>query len=202
MTVPGADLDMVRKLRALPAVGRKQVPGVGLVGVLLVVCGDDPLPLAAPEAPGRAGGRGCRLGTEPAGLPRPGSGRRFSTRHAGPVLLEHASQNAHLVEDFDRLAVWYDTLIRPFSGADLLTRRSGVMSGLPRLLIPVCSILGCGPGRELAPRRGRSVPEGEVVGADLAGGDDPVGPCRRAPAGDRDDCAFFQADAGGLPVLF
>ena len=197
MTVLSANLDMVRKLRALPDVGMKQVPGIGLVGVLWWYAGTVLYPSQLLKHRGMQV-VGDVVGTEPAGLPRPGSGLRFSTRHPDPVILEDVSQNAHLVEDFDRLAVWYDTLILPFSAPIF----DEALRGMGGYLAPDSRVLdlGCGPGRELR-RVAALVPEGEVVGADLA-----AGMIRSAHAAARErgtaNCAFFQADAGRLPVLF
>ena len=161
-----ANLDMVRKLRALPDVGMKQVPGIGLVGVLWWYAGTVLYPSQLLKHRGMQV-VGDVVGTEPAGLPRPGSGLRFSTRHPDPVILEDVSQNAHLVEDFDRLAVWYDTLIRPFSAPIF----DEALRAMGKYLAPDSRVLdlGCGPGRELR-RVAALVPEGEVVGADLATG--------------------------------
>jgi ubiquinone/menaquinone biosynthesis C-methylase UbiE len=197
MAMPGAELDMVRKLRALPAVGMKQVPGVGLVGALWWYAATILYPSQLLK---RRGVQvvGDVVGTTPSDLPRPGAGRRFSVGHSEPVLMDSASQNAHLVEDFDRLAVWYDTLVRPFS-APVFDEALRVIAGY---LAPDSRVLdlGCGPGRELR-RVTALVPEGEVVGADLA-----PGMLRSAHAAARRheiaNCAFFQADAGRLPTVF
>jgi SAM-dependent methyltransferase len=59
---------------------------------------------------------------------------------------------------------------------------------------------GCGAGRELR-RMARLVPDGEVVGVDLAAG--MVNAAQRAArAAGLDHCAFFQADVGDLPEAF
>src|SRR5437764_8072782 len=58
---------------------------------------------------------GAPVGEEPAGLPRPGLGRRFSDDGLGPVLLEQPSEHGHLVTEFDELAELYEVLVRPFS---------------------------------------------------------------------------------------
>jgi ubiquinone/menaquinone biosynthesis C-methylase UbiE len=195
--MPGTELDIVRKLRAVPAVGRKQVPGVGLVGVLWWYAGAILYPAQLLKRRG-VPVVGDVAGTEPVGLPRPGAGPRFSDRHPDPVLMDEESQNAHLVDDFDRLAVWYDALVRPFSAPvfdEALRPIAGYLAPDSRVLD-----LGCGPGRELR-RVAALVPDGEVVGADLA-----PGMIRSAHAAARREgignCAFFQADAGRLPSLF
>ena len=193
----GAEPDVLRKLRALPAVGMKQVPGVGLVGVLWWYAGTILYPSQLLKRRG-VPVMGDVVGTEPSGLPRPGAGRRFSTRHSEPVLMDDVSQNAHLVEDFDRLAVWYDTLVRPFS-EPVFDEALGVIAGY---MAPDSRVLdlGCGPGRELR-RVAALVPEGEVVGADLAAG--MIGSAHAAARRQGiANCAFFQADAGRLPSRF
>ena len=58
---------------------------------------------------------------------------------------------------------------------------------------------GCGSGRELA--RSRLVPDGEVVGIDLAAGM-VTAAHRAARAHGLDNTAFFQADVGDLPAEF
>jgi SAM-dependent methyltransferase len=139
---------------------------------------------------------GPPVGEEPVGLPQPGLGRGFSNDGREPVLLDHPSENRHLVEDFDELAAFYEVLVRPFS-TPIFTEALDVIR---RYLAPDSRVLdaGCGPGRE-ARRVAGVVPVGEVVGIDLAAGMVEV-----AAASSRrsDNCVFFQADVGSLPGRF
>ena len=58
---------------------------------------------------------------------------------------------------------------------------------------------GCGPGRELK-QMARLVPDGEVVGIDLAAGM-VVSAHRAARAAGLDHCALYQSDVGELPKI-
>jgi SAM-dependent methyltransferase len=137
-------------------------------------------------------------GEPPARLRPRGLGPYFSVRHTAPVLLDRPTQNGHLVEEFDRLAWLYETLVRPFSTPifdEALELIRGYLSPDSRVLDA-----GCGPGRELR-RVASFVPRGEVVGVDLAAG---MVNAAHASARRRglDNCAFFQADVGDLPRRF
>jgi SAM-dependent methyltransferase len=130
-------------------------------------------------------------------LARRGLGRWFSTRHRRPVLLANP-KGLESVEEFDRLADVYDAFVEPFSRPIFDEALEVMRPHLP----PDARVLdlGCGSGRE-ASRVARSVPEGEVVGIDLAAG--MVGSAfRAARAGGLDNCAFFQADVAELPETF
>ena len=56
------------------------------------------------------------VGEEPTGVPRKGLGAYFSRRSEQPVLLAHATEHDHLVDEFDRMAEVYAAFVRPFSG--------------------------------------------------------------------------------------
>ena len=141
---------------------------------------------------------GPPVGGEPVGLPRPGLGRRFVELAPEPVLLAEPSENAPLVEEFSDLADFYEVLVRPFSTPIF----DEALTVLRRYLAPDARVLdaGCGPGRELR-RVAALVPEGEAVGIDLAEG---MVKAADSAARERglDNCAFFQADVGDLPVEF
>ncbi len=128
----------------------------------------------------------------------PGLGPYYSERLDGPRLLEKPSEHDHLVEEFDRLSEAYDSYVRPFS-TPLFDEAIQVLTPLitadARLLDA-----GCGPGRELK-RMARLVPDGEVVGVDLAEGM-VVSAYRAARASGLDNTAFVQADVGDLPSDF
>jgi ubiquinone/menaquinone biosynthesis C-methylase UbiE len=141
---------------------------------------------------------GPPAGEEPVGLPSRGLGLHFSKRAPGPVLLEEPAQNRHLVEDFDRLAGFYEVLVRPFS-TPIFDEALRVIRGY---LAPDARVLdvGCGPGREVR-RVAALVPQGEVVGVDLAAG--MVRAAYTSVVRRRlDNCVFFQADVGELPRVF
>jgi ubiquinone/menaquinone biosynthesis C-methylase UbiE len=137
-------------------------------------------------------------GHDPVDIPRPGLGPRFSVEHDRPVLLEAATEHDALVEEFDRMGEVYEAYVRPFS-TPIFDEAALVMEPW---LAPDARLLdaGCGAGRELR-RMARLVPDGEVVGVDLAAG--MVNAAHRAArAHGLDHCAFFQADVGALPEAF
>ena len=141
---------------------------------------------------------GDPVGDEPTRLPLPGLGRRFSENGGAPVLLEEPSEHAHLVEDFDELAGFYEPLVRPFSTPIF----DEALTVLRRYLAPDSRVLdaGCGPGREVR-RVAKLLPRGEAVGVDLAAGMVEVAHAAARKRG-IENCAFFQADVGSLPHRF
>ena len=200
MTTPGGAGRRQLALRfasTVPRLGPRQVAEAALVGTLWWYSAT----VLYPARILRWGGLGVvgpPVGDEPADLPRPGLGRRFSKHGHEPVLLEEPSEHGHLVEEFDELAEFYEVLVRPFS-TPIFDEALAVLS---RYLAPDSRVLdvGCGPGRELR-RVAALVPEGEAVGVDLAAGMVEVA---HASALERslDNCAFFQADVGSLPRRF
>ncbi len=152
--------------------------------------------------PAQASRRNARIGNrtdEPAlAPPGPGLGRRFCIEQEGPVLLGHPTEHDHLVEEFDRLSEAYDAYVRPFSTPIF----EEAIVELGPLLAPDARVLdaGCGPGRELR-RMAARVPDGEVVGVDLAAGMI-TSAHRAARAAGLDNTAFVQADVCDLPRQF
>jgi SAM-dependent methyltransferase len=137
-------------------------------------------------------------GDDPVAVPAPGLGPRFSQEHDRPVLLESATEHDALVEEFDRMGEVYEAFVRPFSTPIF----DEAVAVIETWLAPDARLLdaGCGAGRELR-RMARLVPDGEVVGVDLAAG--MVNAAHRAArAHGLDHCAFFQADVGDLPDAF
>ena len=127
---------------------------------------------------------------------RHGLGAHFSKRHRKPVLLSGPTKNDALVEEFDRMGEVYDAYVRPFS-TPLMDE---AVVELGNYIRPDYRLLdaGCGAGREVC-RMARFVPQGEVVGIDLAAG--MVNAAHRAArAKGLDNTAFFQADVGELPA--
>lgn len=146
----------------------------------------------------RAAGPPQPHGNPPVAVPSPGLGPRFSTQHSEPELLEDAGDHGHLVEEFDEMAEVYDSYVRPFSTPIFSVALSVIAPILPREARVLDA--GCGPGRQLK-RMSRLVPDGEVVGLDLAAG--MVEAARRsARAAGCDNTAFYQADVGLLPEAF
>jgi ubiquinone/menaquinone biosynthesis C-methylase UbiE len=129
---------------------------------------------------------------------RRGLGPHFSRLHAAPVFLGRATAHDHLVDEFDRMAEVYDAFVQPFSRPIFDEALDEMRAFLP----PGARVLdaGCGAGRELL-RVARAVPEGEVVGVDLAAGMVRTAQAA-ARAGGLDHCAFFQADVTDLPAAF
>jgi len=179
------------------APGREVLAGGFLVGAMWSYAASVLYPAQALK---RAGAPvvAAPLGDEPIGLPRRGLGPRFSRKHEDPVLLARPTDHDHLVEEFDRVAEAYDGFVQPFSRPIF----DEALAVIDPLIGPDARIMdaGCGPGRELQ-RVARRVPQGEVVGVDLAAG--MVRSAHRAArARGLDNCAFFQADVGDLPRVF
>ncbi len=149
-------------------------------------------PARAARRAARARGQGVVVDARP---PMPGGGPFLSGTGAGPRLLDAPTQHDPLVAEFDRLAEAYDFYVRPFS----VPLFAEALDVLAPLLTPDARVLdaGCGPGRELR-AVARRVPDGEVVGVDLAAGM-VVGAHRAAWAAGLDNTAFVQSDVGDLP---
>jgi SAM-dependent methyltransferase len=187
----------IGRVNTVRRIGRGQIPEAVLVGALWSYAAGVLYPARMLK---RAGVRliGGPVGDPPVRVPHAGLGRYFSGRHSAPVLLTKPNPNADLVDDFDRLAVFYEPLVRPFS-KPIFDEALAVMGGYLAHDSRVLDV-GCGPGQEL-----RTVAElvrgGEVVGVDLA-----AGMVEAAHAGARsrgvENGAFFQADAGALPDEF
>lgn len=138
------------------------------------------------------------VGDEPAKTDRPGLGPYFSRRYHEPVLLTAPTSHDHLVEDFDEMAEVYSEFVRPFSRPIFDEALAIISRYLPRDARVLDA--GCGPGSELL-RVARAVPDGEVVGIDLAAGM-VIAAHRAVRAAGLDNSAFFQADVGALPKIF
>jgi ubiquinone/menaquinone biosynthesis C-methylase UbiE len=188
---------VVRSAEALSELGPAQIPEAALVCALWSYAGAVLYPARFLK---RRGARvvGPPVGDPPEGLPQPGLGRPLAERFTEPVLLTEPNRNADLVDEFDRLAVLYEVLVRPFS-TPIFDEALPVIGSY---LASDSSVLdlGCGPGRELR-RVATLVPRGEVIGVDLAAGMVEVAQ-ESARSHGIDNCAFFQADAGELPTRF
>lgn len=141
---------------------------------------------------------GNASGDLPAPMTGRGAGPHFSRRHRTPVLLGHATAHDHLVEEFDRMGEVYDAFVRPFSTPIFSEALDVMRQWMPHDARVLDA--GCGCGRELQ-RVARHVPNGEVVGIDLAAG--MVNAAHRdAEAHGFTNTAFFQSDVGDLPMEF
>jgi len=138
------------------------------------------------------------VGDEPVDVPRPGLGASFSVDRPAPVLLQEPTEHDHLVEEFDRMGEVYDAFVRPFS-EPIFAEALDVMRAW---IAPDARVLdaGCGAGRELR-SVARLVPDGEVVGIDLAAGMVNAASLAARSHG-LDNTAFFQSDVGSLPEAF
>jgi ubiquinone/menaquinone biosynthesis C-methylase UbiE len=141
---------------------------------------------------------GSRTGDMPVDLDRRGFGPKFATKYPTPRLLDRRTEHDHLVEEFDRMGEVYDAFVRPFS-TPIFDEALAVMR---EWLTADARVLdaGCGCGRELQ-RVARQVPNGEVVGIDLAAGMVNAA-WRDARAHGLSNTAFVQSDVGDLPAEF
>ena len=137
-------------------------------------------------------------GELPIPFERNGMGRHFSDHYDKPVLLGHATENDSLVEEFDRMGEIYDAYVRPFS-TPIMDEAVAEMSNYLRTDFRILDA-GCGAGREVC-RMSQLVPDGEVVGIDLAAGMVNAA-FMAARAKGFDNTAFFQSDVGDLPKAF
>jgi SAM-dependent methyltransferase len=127
-----------------------------------------------------------------------GLGPKFSRSNAAPVFLGSPSPNAPLVERFNAWAEVYDAYTSSFTQPIFEEALREIAAWLPADARALDA--GCGAGRELR-AVARMVPDGEVVGTDLAA--EMVRSAHRAArAYGLDNCAFFQADVGDLPRIF
>src|SRR5215467_4192424 len=198
-TVPGTGLALrCGRMRARRLVSLFDPRHAAQVTLVAALWGYSAGVLYPARALGRSGLRvvGPPVGDEPVGLPRRGLGPRFSKGGGEPVLLDRPSEHGRLVEEFDEWAEFYEPLVRPFSTPIF----DEALAVIARYLAPDSRVLdaGCGPGRELK-RVAELVPDGEVVGVDLAAG---MVEAAYQSARSFDNCAFFQADVGDLPPRF
>jgi SAM-dependent methyltransferase len=142
--------------------------------------------------------RGGQIGHLPPRSQEGGAGPHYCLQHSTPVLLDDRPQGYESVEAFDHLSAGYDHIIEPFTRpifeevrqllSTLATRESRILD---------CS---CGPGSE-ALLLAALVPDGEVVGSDLAA-DMVLKAAATAEQNRVTNVAFFQADIANLPEHF
>lgn len=139
-----------------------------------------------------------RIGVHPPQPERPGLGAHFSRLYPFPVLLENRPEQYELVEEFDRISREYERFTQPFS-APIFEETLKEMRAYIR---PDWRMLdtSCGAGTE-ATELAVLVPQGEVVGADLAAEmvQTTFESARRSGIG---NMAFFQADVAAMPAEF
>ena len=138
------------------------------------------------------------IGSYPATSLVQGQGQYYCLEYPSPCYLEHQPPDYDRVEDFDRTADLYAFCIRPF--AQPIYQET--LKLMRPLLVPSARILdlGCGPGTETV-ELALHVPEGEVVGIDLASQMIVTASQKAHRQGIR-NTAFFQADAADLPQHF
>lgn len=139
-----------------------------------------------------------RIGVRPPQPQRAGLGPHFSRHYPFPVLLEDRPEQYELVEEFDRISHDYERFTQPFSGP-IFEETLGVMRDYLRLDWRILDT-SCGAGTE-ATELAVHVPQGEVVGADLAAEmvQTTFESARRSGIG---NMAFFQADVAHMPDEF
>lgn len=130
--------------------------------------------------------------------PGPGRGPLFSRRHPRPRYLDEAADGDASIRYFDTIAEVYGLSIQGFT-RPIYEETARV---LRRLLAPDARILdaGCGPGTETL-LLARLVPDGEVVGLDLAAGMVRTAFHTAQRRGVR-NVAFVQGDVARLPDEF
>lgn len=140
--------------------------------------------------------RRAPAGTDGIAWPQRGQGPRFSLGDHRSIPLREPSPNADLVREFDRMAQSYERYVVPFT-APVWDR---ALSVLREHVAPDARVLdvGCGPGVELR-HAARLVPDGEVVGVDLAAEMLRVA-AREADRRSIRNVAFVQADVCALPA--
>ena len=138
------------------------------------------------------------IGTMPKAGRKRGAGPYYCRKSPEPVFLDQRPEDYELVEDFDGLSMVYGRMVEPFS-QPIFEEVSNVVRQLttPRSRLLDCS---CGPGTEML-KLAELVPDGEVVGADLAA--QMVGTAAaNARKKGLDNVAFFQADVAAMPKHF
>jgi SAM-dependent methyltransferase len=127
-----------------------------------------------------------------------GQARFFSIQYQRPVYVVEDGAERESVADFERGASLYETAVTPF------TRPvdAEAMRLISRLVPPAGRILdlGCGPGTQVF-SLAKMVPEGEVVGTDLAAGMITAA-WEGAQRGGYHNTIFWQADVTRLPAEF
>jgi ubiquinone/menaquinone biosynthesis C-methylase UbiE len=141
---------------------------------------------------------GREIGRRPVRSSHAGAGPHYSRTFTSPVLLEHRPDGYETVHAFDQLSAVHDDLQKPFSAPvfEEVVRVLGSLATSSSRILD-CS---CGGGTE-ALALAACVPEGEVVGADLAGAM-VIAATERAKQQGARNVAFFQADVANLAQHF
>lgn len=180
----------------LPAQLRTALPASVLLGQMWWYAATVLYPAQAMRRLGRY--RPDEIGPYPAPPPPKGLGQYFSLRQRTPCYLNDETAGDDSIRYFDAIATVYDIYIQAFT-RPIFEEAATV---LRQLLRPDARVLdaGCGPGSETL-LLARLVPQGEVVGIDLAAGMVKTAFESAQRRGGR-NVAFFQADVARLPEEF
>jgi SAM-dependent methyltransferase len=138
------------------------------------------------------------VGKYPTLAQTPGQGRHFSIKYNRPVYIGIDGVERESVADFERGAQLYEMAVTPF------TRPvdAEAIKLISRLVPPAARILdlSCGPGTQMF-SLAQMVPEGEIVGVDLAA-EMITAAWQTAQRGGYHNTSFWQADVTRLPDEF
>ena len=138
------------------------------------------------------------VGKHPTIAQTAGEGQLFSLKYQEPIYIGNTSAERQSVADFERGAGLYETVVSPFTRPVDME----AMILLSRLAPQAARILdlGCGPGAQLFDLAAM-VPDGEVVGVDLAA-EMITAAWQTARRRGHRNTAFWQADVTQLPAEF
>lgn len=182
-------------LLALPEQLRTALPASVLLGQMWWYAASVLYPAQALQRLGRY--RPDEIGRRPAGRPD-GLGVHFSRALRAPQLLADAGAVDDSIRYFDTIATVYDIYLQSFTRPIYEEAAAILRTLLPRNARVLDA--GCGPGTETLLLT-RLVPEGEVVGIDLAAGMVETAFASAQRRGVR-NVAFYQADVAQLPDEF
>jgi ubiquinone/menaquinone biosynthesis C-methylase UbiE len=182
-------------LFALPEQLRTALPASVLLGQMWWYAASVLYPAQALQRLGRY--RPQEIGQRPAGRTS-GLGARFSRELRTPRLLADAGEVDASIRYFDTIATVYDIYLQSFTRPIYEEAAAILRALLPRDARVLDA--GCGPGTETLLLT-RLVPDGEVVGIDLAAGMVQTAFASAQRRGVR-NVAFYQADVARLPDEF
>lgn len=138
------------------------------------------------------------IGQYPSKQQPQGEGQFYCRQYREAVYLSGRSAGPDCVEEFDRSAGIYETIVSPVTKPV----HEEALKLIERFMVPATRVLdlSCGPGTELA-RLAALVPKGEVVGVDLSAAM-VAKAMENARAKGFENTAFFQADVTNLPEHF
>ena len=183
-------------LADLPAQLRTALPATVLLGQMWWYAATVLYPAQALRRLGRY--RSKEIGTYPSTGPAKGQGRFFCLRHRTPRYLKGQAAADDSIRYFDTIASVYDVCLQGFTRPIYEEAATLLRPLLPRDARVLDA--GCGPGTETL-LLARLVPDGEVVGIDLAAGMVKTAFESAQRRGVR-NVAFFQADVARMPRIF